>query len=102
MTARTMDSFYSGLKRMAKGILAWLKENCPKEWEPGFDKLQQLQAGPLLEAGNNLLKNLPNTWVLVVGVYLLATSGLLGVLVMAILGLIMAMNKLNRNEGQKA
>jgi hypothetical protein len=102
MTTRSIDSFYGWLMRMAKVVLAWLKENCPKDWEAGLDKLQQLQAGPVFSAGNDLLKNLPPTWVLVLGVYLLANSGLLGVLVMAILGLILAMNKLNSNEVQKA
>ena len=102
MTIRSIDSIYSWLRRMAKVVLAWLKENCPEEWEAGLDKLQQLQAGPVFEAGNEVLKNLPPTWVLVLGVYLLANSGLLGALVMAILGLIIAMNKLNSNEVQKA
>ena len=102
MTTRSMDSFYGWLKRMAKAALDWLQENCPEGWKPALDKLQQLQAGPVLEAGNELLKKLPDTWVLVLGVYLLANSGLLGVLVMAILGLIMAMNKLNSNECHEA
>ena len=102
MTTKSMDSFYGWLRRMAKAALDWLQENCPEDWKPALDKLQQLQAGPVLEAGNELLKKLPDTWVLVLGVYLLANSGLLGVLVMAILGLIMAMNKLNSNECQEA
>ena len=102
MTTRTMDSFYGGLRRLAKAFLDWLQENCPENWKPALDKLQQLQAGPVLEAGNEMLKNLPPTWVLVLGVYLLANSGLVGAWVMAILGLIMAMNKLNSNECQQA
>ena len=102
MTTRTMDSFYGWLKKMARAFLDWLQENCPENWKPALDKLQQLQAGPVLEAGNEMLKNLPPTWVLVLGVYLLANSGLLGFWVMSILGLIMAMNKLNRNESQEA
>ncbi len=102
MTTKSMDSFYGWLKRMAKVALDWLQENCPENWKPALDKLQQLKAGPVLEAGNELLKKLPDTWILVLGVYLLANSGLLGVLVMAILGLIMAMNKLKSNECQEA
>jgi hypothetical protein len=102
VTTRSIDSLYSWLGRIAKVVLDWMKENCPENWKPGLEKLQQLKAGPVLSAGNEMLKNLPNTWVLLLGVYLLANSGLLGALVMAILGLIMAMNKLNNNEGQEA
>ena len=98
MTARSIDR----LRRMAKVVFAWLQENCPENWKPALEKLQQLKAGPVLEAGNNLLKKLPDTWILVLGVYLLANSGLLGAWVMGILGLIMAMNKLNNNESQEA
>ncbi len=102
MTTRSMDSFYGWLRRLAKAALDWLQENCPEGWKPALEKLQQLKAGPVLEAGNNLLKKLPDSWILVLGVYLLANSGLLGAWVMAIVGLIMAMNKLNSNECQEA
>jgi hypothetical protein len=104
MIARLMDSLYSWLKKAAEEVLACLKKYGPEDWDEALDSLKENQIGPMLQAGYDLLKSSPNAWILVLVVYLLATSGLLKVLVMAILGLglILVINQLNGNQCQEA
>jgi hypothetical protein len=104
MIARMMDSLYSWLKKVAEEIVACLKKYGPEDWDETLDSLKENQVSPMLQAGYDLLKSSPNTWILVLVVYLLATSGLLKVLVMAILGLglILVINQLNSKECQEA
>jgi hypothetical protein len=99
-----MDSLYSWLKKAAEEIVACLKKYGPEDWDETLDNLKENQVSPMLQASYDLLKSSPNTWILVLVVYLLATSGLLKVLVMAILGLglILVINQLNSKECQEA
>jgi hypothetical protein len=104
MIARLMDSLYSWLKKVAEEIVACLKKYGPEDWDETLDNLKENQVSPMLQASYDLLKSSPNTWILVLVVYLLATSGLLKVLVMAILGLglVLVINQLNSKECQEA
>ena len=104
MISRYKKSIGDWLKRAAELALTWLKEYCPESWEATLDNLDELQIDQMIQAGCDLVNRHINMIIFMLAVYFLATSSLLGMLVMAImgLGLVLAMNNLANQEGQQA
>jgi hypothetical protein len=104
MISRYKKSIGDWLKRAAELALAWLKQHCPESWQESLDNLDELQIDRMIQAGCDLVNRHADMIIFMLVVYFLAPSSLLGMLLMAImgLGLVLAMNHLADQEGQQA
>jgi len=87
MISIKMKALYRWLLETAEVALSWLRHKYPVAWESGLHTLQQLTAGSMKEAGHVQMRR----GFFIVGtllvVYLVASSSLMQLLVVFMLGI---------------
>ena len=87
MISIKMKTLYRWLLETAEVALSWLRRKYPVSWERGLYTLQQLTAGPMRKASYVQMRRLPFIVGTALVVYLVASSTLMQLLVVFMLGI---------------
>jgi len=87
MISIKMKTLYRWLLETAEVALSWLRHKSPAAWNRGQDTLQRFTAGPMRKAGYAQMRRLPFIVGTALVVYLVASSTLMQLLVVFMLGI---------------
>ena len=87
MFFRYAKSVYCWLLETVEVARSWFRQHKPVAWERGLDTLQRFVSGPMREAGYTQMRRLPFIVGTALVVYLVASSTLMQLLVVFMLGI---------------